>query len=514
MITNADSHREMMEGLDSGDGNFLRTVERFGEITDVPRPSGKETLIRNHVTEWAQKNGFEFKIDKVGNVAVYLPYNGEEYVNAPATVLQAHMDMVTIGNDEIATEAEIVDGEGGSWMQSKERKTTLGADNGIGLAMAMALAEDKNLKHGPLMLLFTIDEETGLTGASGFDPNLLPKNAKYLFNLDSEDGAKYICNGCAGGERVIATVDVVDEEQIPDEYQLLEANLTGFLGGHSGVDIHKQRGNAIYALTAMLTALPNRGISVKLVEMTGGRRDNVIPSSASCKIAVPRGSLGVVNGLLKNYASYKGLSGLGVDISEKSASGVKIEVNVLPVGDVKAISENVKNKIFGAIGKVSELPLKKVGEAVIVSTSLGIMSSGTKENKKSFAITALPRAARPEDLDERVSKLKEIFCGTGAETKTANRYDGWLEEANSQAVKIAREAVQEVFAEDAVVSPVHAGLESAFVVSAAKKVGIDMSAVSVGPLMRDVHSVNETVNMKSIAETVRVIKTMLEKAVA
>lgn len=517
MITNADSHREMMEGLDAGDGNFLRTVERFGEITDVPRPSGKETLIRNHVTEWAQKNEFEFKTDKVGNVAVYLSSSGDEYANSPATILQAHMDMVTIGNDEVATEAVMVDKGDGHWIESKDRQTTLGADNGIGLAMAMALAEDKSLKHGPLILLFTVDEETGLTGAREFDSNLLPLNSKYLFNLDSEDGAKYIFNGCAGGERVSATIDIADEEKIPDGYQLMEINLGGLLGGHSGVDIHKNRGNSISILTAMLSSLVDDGVDLKLVEMAGGTRDNVIPSSASCKIAVPFESTDIVNKFFADQSNYDGLSELGIGgISAENVKGLKVEARILPTGEAKAVSDITRDRVFGTVGEISELPLGKVGESVVLSTSLSIIStdSDSGTGKKNFSITTLPRAARPEDLDERVNKLKSIFVEAGADTKTANRYNGWLEEADSQAVRIAREAVQEVFSEDAVVAPVHAGLESAYVVDAAKKIGIDMSAVSVGPLMKDVHSVNETVNLKSIAETVKVVKAMIEKIAA
>lgn len=519
MITNKDSNKEILKELDSGDGIFLRAIDIFSDLTDIVRPSHKEEAVRNYVANWAEKNQFKYKKDKAGNIAVYVDYNGEEYKNSPSVILQSHMDMVTKGGNDVApTEAEIVEEKDGPWIQSKDKKTTLGADNGAGMVMKMALAEDKNFHHGPLTLLFTANEEHGFSGASGLDTDLLPKNAEILINLDSALGEKRVCNGSAGGEPLAFNIDVVDEEQIPENYQPLQIDLKGLLGGHSGFEIDKQRGNAVYVLATMLNALIEENedkIDVKLIEITTDKeaRGGAIPDSASCKIAVPAQFSNYVKEFLKAFEDSDEFSTLGMPISKENHNEVKIEVNELATGEVKAVSNETRNKIFGLIGDVCELPLKKDGANVLKSSNLGIMSTDmAADGKKSFVFKIFSRAFHDNDLDERIKKLKEIYLNSGAKITSKGRMSGWMEDPMSKAVQITKEAIQEVLNEEAEVAPIPVGLEVAEIVKKAKEVGINTSNIAIGALLEYPHSINERVSLKSIAKTIKVIKRMLEKA--
>ena len=258
----------------------------FDEITKVPRPSKKEGKIREFLLEFAKRHNIEAKTDPIGNVAMRVPATaGKE--GAPTVVLQGHMDMVpnqtkpethNFDTDPILTE---VDGE---WLHSKGYKTTLGADNGIGVAMALAALLDKSYEHGPIETLFTVDEETGLTGAKNLGKDMITGNI--LINLDSEDEAQ-IFLGCAGGIDTLGHFDYTDAPA-PAGYQFFKFSILKFKGGHSGADIHLGRANANKQLARFLFSLYRAyDGQVAVADINGGELRNVIPGNAYAVIGVP-----------------------------------------------------------------------------------------------------------------------------------------------------------------------------------------------------------------------------------
>ena len=281
----------------------------FDEITNVPRPSKKEGKIREFLIEFAKRHNIEAKTDAIGNVAMRVPATpGKE--NAPVVVLQGHMDMVpnqtkpethNFETDPIETE---IDGE---WVHSKGYKTTLGADNGIGMAGALAALVDKTYEHGPLEALFTVDEETGLTGAKNVGKDMMTGNI--LINLDSEDEAQ-IFLGCAGGIDTIGKFHYT-RAAVPAGYQFFTVSLLRFKGGHSGSDIHLGRANANKLLARFLYDCYKAYGDIAIADINGGELRNVIPGNSYAVIGIPADKKEDLRTRLNNFAAvieteYKG----------------------------------------------------------------------------------------------------------------------------------------------------------------------------------------------------------------
>jgi dipeptidase D len=255
----------------------------FDEILKIPRGSKNETAMRAYVIGQAQKNGLEYKTDKTGNVVVRIPASfGCESV--PITILQSHLDMVNDKNSDVQhdfSKDAIQPRRDGEYL--KASGTTLGSDNGIGVAAALSLMEAKDVRHGPLELLFTIDEETGLTGASNLGQGLL--EGKCLINLDTEEeGALYV--GCAGGAGSDLTLPL-KPVKAPRAMSALQLKLIGLRGGHSGVDIHLQRGNASKLLARVLYRAMRNKVVFNLSAFTGGNKHNAIPREAFATVVLP-----------------------------------------------------------------------------------------------------------------------------------------------------------------------------------------------------------------------------------
>lgn len=249
---------------------LVRVLQVFSGISNHARPSKKEGAVREHLIGVAREQGWEVKQDETGNVAFQVPATpGKEDVIP--VVMQGHMDIVTFPADEhLPRQAEIVEKvrrgeEQGLWMQTVEQKTTLGSDNGIGVSLAVATMMDPELEHGPVTILVTVDEETGMTGAKNLDPSLLPETG-ILLNLDSEDGSTKICIGCAGSADTVAQFPIGDRETIPEDYKLLDLELKGFPGGHSGVQIHLGLGNAIQSMSDLLVRLQAAAGDLKIIK--------------------------------------------------------------------------------------------------------------------------------------------------------------------------------------------------------------------------------------------------------
>ncbi len=257
----------------------------FDEILTIPRGSKEEGKIRDYVIGVAERCGLEHQVDGTGNVVVKKPgTRGREA--APTTILQSHLDMVNEKNSDVEHDftrdpiTPVMDGE-----YLTADGTTLGSDNGIGVATMLAIMEATDLAHGPLELLFTIDEETGLTGAAGLDPSMLA--GKQLINLDSEDEG-ILTVGCAGGADTDLTL-ALDRMAAPQGARAHTVKLAGLNGGHSGVDIHLQRGNAVQLLARMLSAAAMPGF---LADIQGGNKHNAIPREAWATVVIPEGETG------------------------------------------------------------------------------------------------------------------------------------------------------------------------------------------------------------------------------
>ena len=255
--------------------------KHFDEIRKIPRCSKHEEKIREYIVNFAKQHNLEYQVDKAGNVVIRKPAS-QGMENKPMVVLQSHMDMVCEKNkdvdhdfsrDPIKVKIE------GEWVTAEG--TTLGADDGIGVATALAILEDKNLKHPPIEALFTVDEETGLTGAFALEKDFL--KGRIMINLDSEDfGVIYV--GCAGGGDSTLKLPI-KKENIPTGMKVFEVSVTGLRGGHSGCDIHEQRGNAIKILARILWKV-KKDMEIRIIDITGGDKHNAIPREAKAIVAV------------------------------------------------------------------------------------------------------------------------------------------------------------------------------------------------------------------------------------
>jgi len=491
-------------------------MQHFDRILEIPRPSGGERQIRQHIVDIVTAKGLQYKIDKKGNLSIdVLATFGCE--KKTRVILQGHMDMFTIGGNETKpTTAYLEDG----WLSTRE-STTLGADNGLGVAMALALLDDEDVQHGPLTLLFTVDEETGLTGATNLGADLLPQDSEIvLINLDSEEGVKYICKGCAGGVDVVGKMNV-EETSVPEGFEVLNVELTGLLGGHSGIDIHLQRGNAIQTLNKLLLGLSSelkrRDTNLMLVDISGGTKRNAIPSNATCRLAVRPDLAGFIEEYLQGGISrIKGDGDDDLGMSKESATGISLNVEEVALGEVTVFKDGFRQKIQAVIREICALEIvaDKGGfkGGVRLSNNLGVL----KREGNVFELVTMVRGAVAERMDERAGQIKAILEKNLVETTTRSRYEGWLEDEDSPAVQVAIEAVRKVMGQEEGVFAYHAGLESAYVRDLIRRTSptTNVSAVSIGPRIVDAHSVKERVRVNSVKDTYAVLKTALAKLAA
>ncbi len=460
----------------------------FNEITKIPRPSKKE----GKMSEWLEKTGLamglETRRDKIGNVYMYKPATpGKE--NVTPVIFQGHMDMVCEKNGDVDFDFEkdaiqpYVDGE---WLKAKG--TTLGADDGIGIAMALAIMEDKTLEHGPLECLFTVDEETGLTGAKMLEPGIL--KGKMLINLDSEDEGQFFI-GCAGGKDTTATLeceyDNIDDLAKEQEggYEFCRITVNGLIGGHSGDDINKGRGNAVKLLTRVLWNA-YCDYDIRIADIQAGNLHNAIAREGHAIVAVPthnREALAAyVNRMDATYKNefHKTDSGVSVFIAPADKCEKVLEetfqIDVLnallvcPHG-MQAMSQDIPGFVETSTNLAS---VKKKGDKIVVSTS---QRSSVETKKQAVA--------------DRVSTA---FWMIGADVVSGDGYPGWNPNPDSEVLRLLVDAYHNLFHKEPEVLAIHAGLECGLI--AEKYPDLDM--VSIGPTMRGVHSPDEKLEIKTV----------------
>jgi dipeptidase D len=453
----------------------------FGEIARIPRCSKSEEQVAAYVMTTAKKLGLDAKQDAAGNVLVRKPAaRGREAV--PTVVLQGHLDMVCEKNAatvhdftkdpiELVRKGEVLMANG----------TTLGADNGIAVATNLAIMEDRSLEHGPLELLFTIDEETGLTGAANLQPGFL--TGKTLLNLDSEeDWAIYV--GCAGGGDTTGSWNV-NLEAVPQGSVPLTLSVKGLKGGHSGLEINAGRGNAIKILNRVLLKLHQLGARVSSIE--GGNKRNAIPREASAVVNLPAGKEAEARRIVSEMNDTIRAEYSAVD------PDLRITADKATTDGMQALSAQQQEKILRAISALPHGVIKMSADVPgLVETSTNVAVINTTDGKITLATSQ--RSSVESEKQEVGEMVVSVFLLSGAEVEQGSGYPGWKPNLNSPVLKIATEAYSDLFGKDCEVKAVHAGLECGII--GERYPGMDM--VSFGPTLEAVHSPDEKIYIASV----------------
>ncbi len=452
----------------------------FAEISKIPRGSKNEAAVSKYVAATARKLGLEAQVDKFGNVVAKKPASpGRE--SARTVVLQGHLDMVCEKNkdkvhDFLKDPIELV--RKGNVLMANG--TTLGADNGVAVATSLAIMEDRSLEHGPLEFLFTVDEETGLTGANNLGPGFL--TGRTLLNLDSEEeGALYV--GCSGGRNTAAKWTVVTDAA-PATAIAAELKVTGLRGGHSGLEIDKNRGNSIKILTRALIALS--GLGARLSAIEGGNKHNAIPREAEALVYLTKKSwddaVALVAKLEQTIRAELGKADPDLRIT---LTQVKKRRPVLK----KALHAKLLHALaalpHGVIKMSSDIP-------GLVETSTNVAT--IKTAPKSVDLVTSQRSSVASEIDDICQSVGAALDLGGAQVKHSDGYPGWKPDMGSEVLKVARSTYASLYGKEPEVKAIHAGLECGII--GEKYPGMDM--VSFGPTLEGVHSPDEKIYIDTV----------------
>ena len=472
--------------------------KHFDGIRQIPRPSKHEERIAEHVVSWAKGQGFETKRDGVGNVLVKVPAT-QGHERAKPIVLQGHLDMVPEKNSDVefdfeedAIQVRVV----GDYVYATG--TTLGSDNGIGVAAAMAVAEDPQAVHGPLELLFTIDEETGLTGAMQLDPKLLA--GRTMLNLDTEeDAALYI--GCAGGADTHATFAVTREDALAGTVPV-RISVRGLRGGHSGVDIHENRGNALKFVLRTLNAIRQKGIEFGIVSIAGGSKHNAIPREADAALRVAAASEGAVQAVVAEYARVLKEEFGEIDPSQRIECVTLQDQESNRKVWIRFDNERVLDAMLACPHGVLAMS-RAVPGLVETSNNLAVV---TTEGNKVKVVTSSRSSVMPS-LKGTTEQVGAAFRLGGAEVEQLDGYPGWKPNPNSPVLNTTLKVFEREFGKKPAVKAIHAGLECGLI--GEKYPGMDM--VSMGPQIESPHSPDERVQISTVGRFYTLLKATLKE---
>lgn len=458
--------------------------ECFNEITKVPRPTHHLEKMRLFLEEWAQKHNISYSIDEVGNVVMRKPATaGHE--NAPTVILQGHQDMVAEKNsdkthdflkDPIMT---IVDGD---WV--KADGTTLGADNGLGCATAMAVLLDDSLVHGPIEALFTVDEEQGLIGANGLQPGFV--TGSVLLNLDSEEMGQLVI-GCAGGKVTIAEKQI-RLENAPEDKTWLKVHLSNFNGGHSGMEINLGRGNANQQLSRFLWE-SYKDFDFELSLFDGGGLANAIPREAFAIIGIKETDLDNFYNKARIFSDMLHAEFVLAENPDFKFEVTKVDKPELIINKSDALS--LISAVFACPNGVQSMSRAVEG---LVETSCNLAS--VKMNEDKIIVTVHQRSSLDSRRDEIADKVKALFELIGYKVTFDDAYVGWAPNPDSELLHKAKESFKTLFGKDPKVEALHAGLECGLFLE--KMPELDM--ISFGPTLKDIHSPSEKVYIPSVVE--------------
>jgi dipeptidase D len=470
----------------------------FDAIRQIPRPSKHEEKISDHMKSWAAEHGFEVATDAAGSMTIKVPATpGHE--GADTIVLQGHLDMVCEKNadveHEFMTEGIHVEVDG-DWVRAKG--TTLGADNGVGVAAAMAIAEDEDAVHGPLEILCTVDEETGLTGAKQLDPAIV--GGRIMINLDTEeDGAIYI--GCAGGADVHANLPLSRRRGLLASVPVKLA-VRGLRGGHSGMNIIENRGNAIKLATRTLLAALDENIEVDLVSLDGGSKHNAIPREAFAVCRLHRDDVArlkeVAERCLGDFKEEFGSIDPDLELAIEEMEDSEETQSTLNVHARDRLLRLLDAMPHGVLSMSREVP-------GLVETSNNLAVVNTEQAKAS--INTSHRSSIMPALEAVGRQISSICAQAGADAEIEDPYPGWKPNPESPIVKKTIEVYTKLFGGEPRVKAIHAGLECGLLIE--KIPGMD--AVSIGPEIHNAHSPEEQVQISSVAKFYEALKALLEE---
>lgn len=455
--------------------------KNFYSLTQIPRPSKKEEKVIAFTKSFGEKLGLETIVDEVGNVIIRKPAT-PGFENRMGVVLQAHLDMVPQKNEgtdhdfeKDPIETYVEDG----WVKAKG--TTLGSDNGIGAAAAMTVLEATDLEHGPVEALFTIDEETGMTGAEELKPGLL--KGDILLNMDSEDeGELYI--GCAGGVDTTGEIAVTMED-VPSESAAFRVVVKGLKGGHSGLDIHLGRGNANKIInTLLLMAAEKYGLRV--ADIDGGSLRNAIPREAFATVVVPTAKAELFVKFVEEFAA------IVKEEFEEADGGVKVmaEKAALPA---QVIDEKAQESLCEAVAKCPNGVIAMTKDMPdVVETSTNLATVKLKDNQ--IVIGTLQRSSVDADKEKLAAQIRDVFEKAGGKAFSSGNYPGWKPNVNSAILTTMKEVYNKKFGRVPAVKVIHAGLECGILGAAYP----NWDMISFGPTIRHPHSPDEKVNVKTV----------------
>ena len=478
---------------------FVETLEpqalwqHFDQILTIPHGSGNEAALREHIIEIAKRNGLEYQVDGVGNLLVRKPGSaGKE--NAPAVVLQNHLDMVNEKNSDVehdfetdATKPE----RDGDYL--KAAGTTLGADNGIGAAAALALLEATDLVHGPIEALFTIEEETGLIGAADLDATMIA--GRMLLNLDGEEeGILYV--GCAGGGDSEVTLTLTPAPT-PQGSTAVELKLHGMKGGHSGCDIHLQRGNAIKLLVRAIYAVKLQGTQLSLAALQGGSAHNAIPREAFATVVVAGSDLDAFR------AAFDKETAAIMDEFRPAEPDMKSDVQVV---DCLADVWN-ESSTTAVLGLITAMPHGAMSMSYdipgLVETSTNLAT--VLPDNGSLAIGMSSRSSVESALEALRQRIRSAGELAGAKVVEGDSYPGWKPNLASPLLKVVKRVHAKEIGVEPKIEAIHAGLECGII--GEKLDGMDM--ISFGPQIEFPHSPDERVKIDTVGQFYRLLSAVL-----
>ena len=463
----------------------------FATLCAIPRPSKGEARLRAHLEAWARSRGLATTVDAIGNLIVRKPASsGAE--SRPCVLLQSHLDMVCQNNadtphDFLHDPIAPVLREG--WIVAEG--TTLGADNGIGVALMLAVLEDSHLTHGPIEALFTVDEEAGMGGARGLAADVL--QARLMLNLDTEEWGQFYL-GCAGG----VNVDVQrsgEAHALPADNVAVRIEVRGLRGGHSGVNIHEGRGNAIKLLVRVLRRLEQRW-ELRLSTLKGGSARNALAREAFATLTLPAQAIAELEPLLADLQAEFRQELAGID------EGVVVATAACVVERVMAASEQSLwlTLLHSAPHGVRRMSTQMAG-VVETSNNLGIVDLSPHSGACNFMVRSLIDNAGAELANEIVS----LAALSGMTATQSGHYPGWQPKPDSPLLALCQSVYRESFGSESTVQVIHAGLECGII--GAKYPGLDM--VSFGPTIRGAHAPGEAVEVQSVERCWQLLRAIL-----
>ncbi len=464
----------------------------FEELCNHPRPSKKEEKAVGYIISVAKKNNLQYRKDSFGNIVIYKPAaKGKE--NLKTVVLQGHIDMVCEKNRDVEHDFDnepihpYIDGE---WVKAKG--TTLGADNGIGVAAALAILEDKDAVHGPIECLFTLDEETGLTGASSLGTDLL--KGTVLINLDSEELGTFFI-GCSGGKNTAAVFNLtlVDAPKDSDSFEI---KVLGLKGGHSGLEINSGLGNAIKIINRLLWNAKKK-FDIKIASIEGGNKHNAIPRETFAKVIVSKNNSSAFKKYVEDYNKI---------VQEENATvDPNLNVTASPTDAItKVIEDKQTDKILCSLYAVPHGVLKMSADIPgLVETSTNLATISVNDDK--LKVLTSQRSSFASEIIDASDMVAATFSLAGAEVSQGDGYPGWKPNVKSEILNLFKSTFNKLYNSVPEVKAIHAGLECGIINE--KYPNMDM--ISFGPTMHGVHSPDEKLKIDTVEPFYNLLKEVL-----